>query len=297
MNETYRLVVAAVLVSLGLLVPSVGFADPDRAAQHYEAASEAYQAGDYRKAADLLERAYAEEPDLVYQYNRVLALEAQGDLDEALRVLGIYEDPMVRDEAKRFSDIVTIRERLEAAQARRAKPEPAEPDEPDAVEPEEETPEVAPEPGTLDEPPPKVRPESGPNWLGWGLVIGGGASAGVGALFASGMFASDAVDSVDCVNEASGGTASLSPQQSRDALNSCYPGELTYAAQYQAYTADQDTLGGQQTLSIVFLSAGAAMLTTGIVLLVLDSGEDGSRAALTPYVGADRAGAAFEMTF
>lgn len=294
MNETYRLVVAAVLVCLGLLVPSAGFADPDRAAQHYEAASEAYQAGDYRKAADLLERAYAEEPDLVYQYNRVLALEAQGDLDEALRVLGIYEDPMVRDEGNRFSDIVTIRERLEAAQARRAKPEPAESAE---VEPEEETSEVAPEPGTLDEPPPKVRPESGPNWLGWGLVIGGGVSAGVGALFASGMFASDAVDSVDCVNEASGGTASLSPQQSRDALNSCYPSESTYGAQYQAYTADQDTLGGQQTLSIVFLSAGAAMLTTGIVLLVLDSGEDGSTALLTPYVGADRAGAAFEMTF
>lgn len=299
MNDPFRFMVAAIFLAASMLSPALTFADPDRAAQHYESASQAYQNGDYRKAADLLERAYAEDPDLVYQYNRILALEAQGDHSDALRVLEIYEEPMMRDENKRFTDIGSIKDRLQEAQARRARPEPA--DNPSDVERDttDQGPAVGdrePKRGELDDDEPDPQVEAETRWLAWSLVGSGALSATAGVLFASGLLASAAVDNVQCVSDATGGADPVGPRESRDALQSCYPDEATYLSGLNAYTADQSSLATQQTLSIVFLSAGAVLATTGIVLLVIDSGDESS-ASLSPYVGHDGAGAVFEMRY
>lgn len=283
----------ALLVAIALAIPMPAFADADRAAQYYEEATQAYQEGDLRKAADLLERAYAEDPDLVYQYNRILALEGLEDYDEALRVLEIFEEPMKRDEKKRFGDIAEIRERLvkakKLADARKDESK-------DTKDPKEE-PKERPEPGELEDPGEKPKqPESGPNILAWTLLGTGVVSATVGGLFAGAIFAGDAADNVSCVSDSTGGADPVPPRQAADALQQCYPSAGEYRAAYDAYTADQDTLSSHQILSIVFLSAGAALATTGIVLLITDS-EDGGSASLSPYIGSDSAGAVFNFDF
>ncbi|MEM1349956.1 MAG: tetratricopeptide repeat protein, partial [Myxococcota bacterium] len=73
----------------------------------------AYQQGDFSRAAQLLEMAYAESPDLIYQYNRAKALQAQGSFDEALKVLNLYAGPMSRDPEKRFEDVPAFKMELD----------------------------------------------------------------------------------------------------------------------------------------------------------------------------------------
>jgi len=83
----------------------------------YQQALQAYQAGEYHKADKLLQRAYAEDPNLMYPYNRIMALEAAGDYEDALEVLEIYRQPMLEDEKERFDDVVEIEKRLNKEKA------------------------------------------------------------------------------------------------------------------------------------------------------------------------------------
>ena len=94
------------------LLPATAMADTANALKFYEQAKQAYGAGNYRDAADLLERAYAEDPDLIYQYNRIRALEANRDYEQALKVLNIYKGPMMRDKDKRFEDVEQIEQEV-----------------------------------------------------------------------------------------------------------------------------------------------------------------------------------------
>jgi len=283
----------ALFVAAAMAVPMPAFADADRAEVFYQQATEAYQEGDLRKAADLLERAYAEDPDLVYQYNRILALEGLEDYAEALRVLEIFEEPMKRDAQDRFDDIEEIRDRLiKAKKLEDAKNQPKE-EPPEDPKEDDETP----EPGELQDPEePPAKPESGPNILAWSLLGTGVVSATVGGLFAGAIFAGDAADNVSCVSDNSGGADPVAPTQAAVALGECYPSAANYSAAYDTYTSDQDTLSSHQILSIVFISAGAALATTGVVLLLTDS-DDESTATLGPYIGSDSAGAVFNLDF
>src|SRR5690606_25349880 len=91
--------------------------DAADAAAYYQQASEAYQAEDYTCADELLARAYAKDPDLIYQYNRVLANQAKGDIDAALGILDTFQAQMLADPDARFTDIPEIRIKLEQAKA------------------------------------------------------------------------------------------------------------------------------------------------------------------------------------
>jgi tetratricopeptide (TPR) repeat protein len=102
--------VGCAILTIGLM-STPAFAGPEEAKEFYSQAKDAYQAGEFARAADLLERAYAEDPNLIYQYNRILALQAMGDYEEAMRLLEIYENPMRED--GRFDDITEIRAQLE----------------------------------------------------------------------------------------------------------------------------------------------------------------------------------------
>ena len=88
----------AVLIAVALSMPSVAWAGPaEEAAEYYSQATTAYQSGDYLKAADLLDLAFGKNPDLVYKYNRILALQAAGDYDKALADLNAMYSPMKAD--------------------------------------------------------------------------------------------------------------------------------------------------------------------------------------------------------
>lgn len=108
-----RLLTVALAIITVCFSATPAFAGEEEAKEYYSQAKDAYQAGEFAEAADLLERAYAEDPNLIYQYNRVLALQAMEEYEEALRVLDIYGNPMRED--GRFDDIAEIRAQLEEA--------------------------------------------------------------------------------------------------------------------------------------------------------------------------------------
>lgn len=160
----------SLLLVVSLTFPATVWAQDDgaaKAAAYYDEAATAYQQGDYRKAAELLDLAFGAQPDLVYKYNRILALQALGEHELALTELNAMYTPMKADSQNRFEDIDDIKAQLEAAIAER---KPVE-------EPTEEPP--------IE--PPAVVEKPQPNYLAWGLIGGGVLVGSVGGLFLSGL--------------------------------------------------------------------------------------------------------------
>ena len=111
-------------VALALLLvfpPTLAFAGPKQAREYFKQAKQAYTEGDFERAAALLEKAYAEEANLTYQYNRIRALEGAGQYEKALEVLKTYERPML--DAKGFEDIKDLRKSLEKKVEKDPEPE------------------------------------------------------------------------------------------------------------------------------------------------------------------------------
>lgn len=172
------------MTALGICLASPSaFAGEKEAKEYYSQAKDAYQAGDFSKAADLLERAYAEDPNLIYQYNRILALQGMEKYNEALRVMDIYENPMKKD--GRFDDVAEIRAQIEAALAKKSESDdttaddPA-PDEQDSDEQQEEK-QALEEPGATEPPPPNTA--SRDRIIGWSFVGAGIVAAAAGSPF------------------------------------------------------------------------------------------------------------------
>lgn len=280
--------VLATVVAASVALPSFAWATPEKAAEYYQQASAAYQRGELREASDLLERAYAEDPDLVYQYNRVLALEGLKDYDEALRVLSIYGDPMRRDDRQRFNDIQEIRKRLEDGAALEKKL--AE----ERKQKEQEQNRHTAEPvRKIEEPAVKGPVEQETPWLAVGLVSAGAVALGAGALFGSGLLVADQRDNTQCVED------NLDAGEKGSAVfDGCNYEEPTLSSKRDAYNDDVDAIETQQTLALVFLGAGAVLAATGVVVWLLDDSEDsGQTAQISPYVGGDGAGAVLNVSF
>lgn len=279
---------AASMMGLLILPPSLATAGPDEAAEYYEEASKAYDAGKFDRAADLLERAYAEESNLIYQYNRVLALQAMGEYKEALNVLDVYENPMRED--GRFEDVKEIRAEIEEARQNEVAGRKQEETAPRDIAQEEDEPKDS---DALDEAP----EEDGPNILAWSLVGTGVVGLGMSGLFGSTLLISDVADRKDC----------MQPDNTFEA--SCYEEDGFSSAEEQRdqFNEDRDTWETHQTLTWVFLGVGSAALIGGGVLLItdmLDADETqqspesaGAEVGLSPYVGADGAGGSLRISF
>lgn len=271
-------------ISVGLCVllasPNV-WADPEIAAKYYQQASEAYSAGRLQEAADLLERAFAEEPDLVYQYNRILAFEGLKDFEAALRIIDIYKDPMLRDADKRFDDIEKIQQRIkDGLEVQRLTAEKKDP---------------IPDPDPDPDPKPVEPPPEQTNWLAISLIGGGALSLGLGGLFASGLLVSDEMDNTKCVNDNLGAGAA-----GEAIFENCtgYAQYLTYNAKAAAYDDEKGSIESQQLMSIIFLSAGAVLATSGVLVWALsDSPESTSSASLAPVLHPNGAGATLNVRF
>ncbi len=281
--------VAAVLAT-SMVAPTFAWATPEKAAEYYQQASTAYQRGDLREAADLLERAYAEDPDLVYQYNRVLALEGLKEFDESLRVLNIYADPMRRDSRQRFTDVDAIANRLQQNVELKQKAEEAE------LQRQKDAQKDTTEPKQIEDPV-VVEPASSTPWLAIGLIAGGGVALGAGALFGSGLLVGSELDDTQCVKDNL--DFGLSGNSVFD--NCPYQDLQTFSAKKKSYDNDVAAIETQQTLAIVFLSAGAVLAVSGIVVWALDDGDADSTpplsAQVSPWIGRGGAGATLDVSF
>jgi len=106
------LVAIATGLTLLTLAPSAAFANEDMAKQLYQKAQERYRNNQFEKAATLLDEAYAEDPKVVYQYNRIRALEGAEKYEKALKVLETYEADM--RESGEYPEIPELKKSLQA---------------------------------------------------------------------------------------------------------------------------------------------------------------------------------------
>lgn len=288
MNTPLRIRLLSLCVAGCLTIPStLAFAagDTQAAQKYYRQASQAYQQGDYAKAVDLLERAYAYDADLMYKYNEILALKAMGKYDQALKILDVYEDPLLKDAKNRFSDIKELHAEIArdkaAADAAQAKPETKASQVPTKPVMPSEQPEIA---GNSPTP-----ADSDYTVLGWSLVGVGAAGLAAAGLFGSTVFVGDVADRRSCAQDSS--------------VNQCYSDFDDPKAQYED---DRDAWSTNQTLTWVSLGVGVAAAVGGGVILYLDDNEapeptagSGDAAALrvVPYINGDGAGGVLNLSF
>lgn len=254
---------------LTLTISATALAGPQEALSFYEQAQKAYEQGNFQKAADLLERAFAEDPNLIYQYNRILALQAAGQHEEALRLLNIYENPMRTDEDKRFEDIAEIKAKIEKSIADK-KTAPTDPvknnTDPDQNGDGTKNGEGNTTPTPTPTPTPKAE-DKGPKILAWSLVGVGGALIVGGMIPASGLLVT----------------------------------EEEKLANGEPNPKYNDQLSSQKRLAAGLLGGGAVLAIGGAVLLLLDDDEpakkDASALRFSPYVGPGGAGAVMQWRF
>lgn len=161
-----------------LSVTSTAWAgDPKIAEQHYADARKAYESGNFAQAALLLEKAHAEDPNLIYQYNRILALQAAKDYKTALRAMDIYEAPMSRDERFNADELKALRKRLneQLAEQKTATPDVKKDPDPTKKDPDP----VKTDPVVTRKPASKAVPMT--------LIGVGGAAAITGVVFSTGL--------------------------------------------------------------------------------------------------------------
>ena len=314
----------ATLLCVALCLPAFAWADPAKANEFYEQAAVEYEKGNYDNAAELLYRAYAEDTNLIYVYNRILALQAGGRLNDALRELKVYENRMMNDSGKRFEDIQDIKAGLEKRIEAREKedpevkdPEVKDPDvkDPDVKDPDVKDPEIK-DPGTVE-----PASSGGPGVIGWSLMGGGAVVAGVGFLFSTGVllsleatpgplsspgsFVVDVSDALEACGDCRQPTMAL-----RNALNAAYPGQDDFTDQLESYKNDVSSIRTNEILTVTLIGVGSAAIIGGVIYWLAgdrDSDSDAKPTATTtsvfdslavaPYANTEGGAAVFQLTF
>lgn len=82
-----------------------------KAEEYYQQAQNAYDQGKFEQAAKLLKKAYQKEANLVYQYNRIRALEGAEKYQQALALLKKYEKPMLKSD--KFDDLPELKQKYQ----------------------------------------------------------------------------------------------------------------------------------------------------------------------------------------
>ena len=299
-RSLYRRLLAVGLALTLAVLPGTAFAGPEEAKEYYEQAKQAYQEGELARAAELLERAYAEDPNLVYQYNRILALQGMGKHAEALRVLDIYENPMKED--GRFNDISQIRTELEKSLAEKKAEEKGDDGE-DAKngkngkqsDETDDGPDGRDEmkaDGPGDEKSDPKKKDSSSDILAWSLIGGGGATIVTGGLMSTGLFIPNVIDRAQCTQNYP--------------LTECYDNAADEAEARELRDADRQTVKTHRTIAVVLMGVGAAAAAGGTYLLLRKSPSksetseaktSGLRFRVAPYATSRGAGGVIHIEF
>lgn len=195
LNLASRVCGLVVIVSLAV-IPSTVWAESDgeqqevdeeqsgeqQAVEYYQEARQAYADGHFERAAELLDRAYEHDSNLIYRYNQILAYQGLGDYDRALELLDEYEEAMRADDD--FDDIGEIRSEVQAARV-----EVDEHD--DSADPHE-----------IAMPGPEVDESS--RTLGWTITGTGVAVLSAGVVVGSGVLIGDEIERLENSKTATG---------------------------------------------------------------------------------------------
>jgi tetratricopeptide (TPR) repeat protein len=163
-------------------------ADRKRAVQLFKSSQEAYQKGQFREAADLLERAYGLDPNPTLLFNKARALESAGDAEGTIDAYRRYleADPKAPDRVGIVQRIENLEKQIEAKKEleRRAEEERKRREALELAPPP-----PPPPPPPIAPPPPRIEPVEKKSVSPWPWVILGVGAAGVGAGGALGAMA------------------------------------------------------------------------------------------------------------
>ena len=295
-----RRLLSALLIS-ALMMPGIVFADPAKAQEYYNSAALEYEKGNYQKAADLLYSAYAEDGNLIYVYNRILALQAAEEYDEALKELKVFENRMANDAEKRFEDIPQVKKQLEERVALQENKNNDTNNNTNNTSNQTNNDTVK-DPGTTT--PTKKK---GPGIVAISLLAGGALVAGTGILISTGIFFGDSTEheqSIDVINRLNAGAVTFAQYEAE--MRAIW-GTDNIDAATEAYDDATNTQKSQETLSIILMATGGALVVGGIVAWIVnvsgdDSGADNvptsaDRLQISPVVGPDGIGAALKFEF
>ena len=262
---------------------------PPEAIKNYEKAKQAYSNGDFELAVDYLQRAYAEDPDLIYQYNRIRALQAMKSYDEALEVIDLFRGPMSRDPDQRFSDLdeleAQIREEQAQFKAAQQNQNTTAPGDTKTGNDGDKTTGNTGGDKTVVTPPPDVVEDEDPNkkkrTIGWVLAGAGAASILGSAPFWSGLL----LKNDPCYDKNS------------QACNDSRVGMESLSARRDRFDAKRRT---HQIVGAAGLGVGAALMIPGVILILKNPKPDRAKETslrIQPVLGPDQAGAVFTIRF
>lgn len=240
--------------------PAPSAADKARAADLFKKSADAYRQGDFKRAIDLLDEAYALDPQPVLTYNRARAAEGLGNVDAAIAGYEKFlaDEPKAPDRGAIEQRVATLkRQRDERAALERDRD--ARRDEPVPVP----APTPAPEPHT-SAPPPEQPPPPPRTHTPLPYVV-----AGVGA--------------VGLVTGAIMGSLALSKKD--DAV----------AEPVQQKSMDlKDSADGLATTSTVFFIVGGVLVAAGVAWWIVDHAPSKGTGALAPRLSATGLGVSFQ---
>lgn len=107
-------VVLSIVLSIALFAAAGGGSSKE-AFKLFAQSEKLYRAGKFREAADLLEKAYALDPEPTLLFNRARALESAGDLAEAVVAYSLY-----LEKYPKAKDRVTVERRIETMRSQLA---------------------------------------------------------------------------------------------------------------------------------------------------------------------------------
>ena len=267
------LLVAAATAAAPLPVEAQRRSARDRSAQanvRYEEGKAAYDGGDFDRAIELWRKGYELKDDPVFLYNIAQAYRQKGDYPRAIFYYKAYvrEEPRARNRAEVEARVGELEKLVEAAE-RATDPPPAK----DPVPP---APAPAPDPSLEPQPEPVV--DDLPRSPGRGLKIGGAVTGGLGVLAAGAgvvfLLRSSSIES-----------------ELQAAIDAGQP--------WTPELVDKESQGRTaSTLGWVGVAAGAALVTTGIVLYVTGAGKDArARRELSWWIAPAPAGRGLAVSF
>lgn len=290
----------ALALLLLMSVPSVAFADAASAQVFYENAAKEYGKGNYGAAAELLYKAYVNDANLIYAYNRILALQADKQYAAALKELNVFEKQMLKDPEKRFEDVPQIKSKLEdqvSASAAAKVTDPVVKKNPDiAVNPIPDS-QVEGDPDVISSPSPSAGASTGEvlglTVAGLGLIPLTG-----GILFSTGIFTSEKYQSLARDHKTPNVIDKYSPEGK---ICDVDPG-VSCSKVLDEFEQDKAEADDHLTYGIIGIATGAAMIIGGGILYLVsgDSSDEDANASnfsISPYITPTSAGAGFTLDF
>ncbi|GEM_PF-6695306 len=311
--KNFSSTILSLLLIFLIAFPTTAFADAATAQVFYESAANEYGKGNYGKAAELLYKAYVNDANLIYAYNRILALQADKQYTAALKELEVFEKQMMNDSEKRFEDVPEIKSKLQA-QVETAVNVKKDPVVKNKTKDDDNKTKKKDDKDDKTVTPPSETGMNSSQVAGLTIAGGGAIILGVGILFVTGELLDpdlknrvrvvrDYIDNNN-INEDDDTKKAQAIKKSKayDSEN-CSPFGSIGQSCAAIYSDEESKVSLHETIALTGIIAGSALIIGGGILYLVSGDDTPTESAqsgefnFAPYVSTEGAGATFQLTF